>query len=609
MKRKAERKEKISNNKLSKKLGSLFSFNNNSNSLSKIFFNQIKNRYKISLILDFLDINEQLPLIKMNSVIAKIIIEKYNLPFKSILSLRQYKNNKNVIESKYSKLYKIFKNIINIDGIGKEEYQYIISFLLKNMNNYIIFDILDNDVIIFFEFLKKIKYIKNINHIKFALSNCDEIIEQNNLEKNISFINLFQNIKHLEFDKIEKSFYFFNKLICYENNCINKIEKINLNNLTTRFKDEISLKYDDYNSLIIPKLTNLKYIFLNKINLSIFFLKEIINCNPNLIKLIINNCTDNNISDKNEKEQSQLINKSINNCQNLTHIEFTKNDFSDNFTTQIIKNLIDLFFQEKNNLYMISCGFIREINLEDIYNNLNNNNILSNIKSNKEKYLKIKFSPSFSYHIKNNKRTIEISNFRRNIEQIRKMKYDKIKLCLYNTDNPSISNNIKKVMENYYKKDDTINYLQIFASFKSGELNQIINLNDEYLSLKKFTLFFQNDEDIITLFGNKTILSILMLFPRLKLISFKNINFQNDDRKFREYFDDFKESLELMLFGKKNEILRWKNNKKIVLINLEEIKFNNCYYYKIPIDNLSLNEIENGIYSYFGKNIKLSIIE
>ena len=169
MKRKAEKNEKNSNNKLSKKLGSLFLFNNNSNSLSKIFFNQIKNRYKISLILDFLDINEQLPLIKMNSVIAKIIIEKYNLPFKSVVSLREYKNNKNVVESKYSKLYKIFKNIINVNGIGKEEYQYIISFLLKNMNNYIIFDILDNDVIIFFEFLKKIKYIKNINHIKFAL--------------------------------------------------------------------------------------------------------------------------------------------------------------------------------------------------------------------------------------------------------------------------------------------------------------------------------------------------------------------------------------------------------------------------------------------------------
>ena len=601
MKRKAE---KNFNSKLNKKLGSVYSFNKNS--LSHLFFNQIKNRYKISLILDFLDINEQLPLIKMNSVIAKIIIQKYNLPFKSVVSLREYKNNKNVVESKYSKIYKAFKNIININNIEKEEYQYIISFLLKNMNNnYIIFDNLEDDINIFFEFLKKIKYIKNINHIKFALSNCDIVIEENNLEKNVSFINLFQNIKHLEIDKIEKSFYFFNKLICQENNCINKIEKINLTRLTVRIKEETSLKYDDYNSLLIPKLTNLKYIFLNKINLSISFLKEIINCNQNLTKLIINNCHNNNISINNEEEQIELINKSLNNCQNLNYVEFNKNDFSDNFSIRIIKNLINLFFKENNNIYMISCGFFREINLEDIYNNLNNN---SDIKLDKEKFIKIKFSPSFSYHIINNKRTIEISNFIRNIEQIRKIKYDKIKLCLYNTDNPSISNNIKKVMENYYKEDNTIKSLQIFASFKSGELNQIINLDHEYLSIKKFTLFFQNDEETITLFGNKTILSILMFFPGLKIISFKNINFQNDDKKFREYFDDFKTSLELMLFGNKNEIINWKKDKKIEL-NLEEIKFSNCYYYKIPIDDLSLKEIENGIYSYFNKEIKLSFIE
>ena len=598
MKRKAE---KNFNSKLNKKLGSVYSFNKNS--LSHLFFNQIKNRYKISLILDFLDINEQLPLIKMNSVIAKIIIQKYNLPFKSVVSLREYKNNKNVVESKYSKIYKAFKNIININNIEKEEYQYIISFLLKNMNNnYIIFDNLEDDINIFFEFLKKIKYIKNINHIKFALSNCDIVIEENNLEKNVSFINLFQNIKHLEIDKIEKSFYFFNKLICQENNCINKIEKINLTRLTVRIKEETSLKYDDYNSLLIPKLTNLKYIFLNKINLSISFLKEIINCNQNLTKLIINNCHNNNISINNEEEQIELINKSLNNCQNLNYVEFNKNDFSDNFSIRIIKNLIDLFFKENNNIYMISCGFFREINLEDIYNNLNNN---SDIKLDKEKFIKIKFSPSFSYHIINNKRTIEISNFIRNVEQIRKIKYDKIKLCLYNTDNSSILNNIKKVMDIYNNKN-SLKYFQIFATFKNGEINYINNLEQEYINIKKFTLIFQNDEEAVNLFGNKIIFSILIFFPCVKIISFKNINFQNDDKKFREYFDDLKTCLELILFGEKNEIMNYYKNKEIKL-DLTEIKFYNCYYYKNSIDKYILNEINTT--KYLGKKIKLSFID
>ena len=603
MKSKIEKSEKNYNNVLRKKSGFVNSFNHNS--LSKMFFNHFSNRNKISIILDFLDINEQLPLIKMNSIISKIIISKYNLPFKSVLPLRQYKNNKNRIESKFSKIYRYFKNIIDINNIEKEEYQYIISFLLKNTNNNcIIFDELNDDLNIFFEFLSKIKYIKNISHIKFTLKDCDKIIIQNNLNIDLTSINFFQNIKHLEIDQIEKSFYFFNKMINYNHNSINNIEKINLNRISIRIKDEISLKYDDYNSLLIPKLTNLKYIFLTKINLSINFLKEIINDNINLIKLVINNCENNNISAEDEKQNTELINNSINNCQNLKHIEFNKNNFSDYFTNEIIKNLITLFFA-KENIYMISCGYFRETDLEKIHNHLNN---YSNILCDKEKYLKIKFSPSYVYHMKNNKRTIEISNYTKNNENINQIKYDKIKLILYNTDNPSISNNIKRVMEKYYKKDNSIKYLQIFASFNNGELNQIKNENSEYQSIEKFTLYFQNDEEVITLFGNKTILSILIFFPCVKVISFKNINFQNDDKKFREYYDDLKKSFELMLLGKKNEILNWIKNKNIK-INLEEIKFYNCYYYNKTIDKYLLKEIENGIYPYFDKKVKLSFIE
>ena len=611
MKQKISKKEMNlnSNNILNKKPGIINLNKKNNNSLINTFFNHNNNRYKISIILDFLDINEQLPLIKLNKIFSNILFNKYNLPFKSTLLLKNYKNNKNIIEAKFSNIYNYFKKIINIDNIKENnEYQYIISFLLKNINNnFIIFDKLndENNISIFFDFLYKIKYIKNITHIKFNLSNTDEKIDNKLFENNLPFINFYKNINHLEIDKIEKSFYFFNRMLNYENNCINNIEKINLNNINIRTKDDIILKYDDYNSLIIPKITNLKYIFLTKVNLSISFLNDIISNNKKLIKLIINHCTDikNNIE---EKDNYELFNKSINNCINLTHIEFNNNNFSNIFITEIIKNLISLFFDINNNIYLISCT-CDLINLKNIFNHLIQYSNIS-LNNNKERFLKIKFSPSFIYHINKNKSIIEISNYLNNnnsIEYIKKIKYEKIKLCLYNTDNPSILNNIKKVMDIYNNKN-SLKYFQIFATFKNGEINYINNLEQEYINIKKFTLIFQNDEEAVNLFGNKIIFSILIFFPCVKIISFKNINFQNDDKKFREYFDDLKTCFELILFGEKNEIMNYYINKEIKL-DLAEIKFCNCYYYKNSIDKYILNEINT--IKYLGKKIKLSFID
>ena len=226
---------------LNKKSSFIKTFNNNLNSIKYNFFNRVNNRNKISIILNFLDINEQLPLIKLSSIISKILINKYNLPFKTIAALKQIKNNKKSIESKYSKILSNFKNIIENNKIDREEYQYIISFLLKNVNNnYIIFDEVNNnsdnsindknnkekeinnlaprkrilnELKILCEILSKIKYLKNITHIKFNLSNIDNIINEQNLKKceydKLYFVNIFQNITHIEIDKIEKSFFFY----------------------------------------------------------------------------------------------------------------------------------------------------------------------------------------------------------------------------------------------------------------------------------------------------------------------------------------------------------------------------------------------------------------
>ena len=616
-----------------------FSNKKNNNSLKYNFFNKSYNRNKISVILNFLDINEQLPLLKLNSILSKILIKKYNLPFKSIAILRKIKNNRNSIESKYSKIFTSFKNIIEKNDFDKEEYQYIISFLLKYINNnFIIFDKINNtnddeskesdtrnldNIKIFFEFFSKIKFTKNIIHIKFNFSNIDTIIDDNylkNIKDKLYFLKFFENTKHLEIDKIENSFGFMNELISFENNSINNIEKINLNDICIKISNEEILNYDKYNSLSIPNFTNLKYIFLFKVNLSIYCLNEIIKQNNNIIKLVINNCSNNNISLYDEKEYNKLINENINKCNEIKHIEFNNNNFSMFLTNKIIFNLIEIFFHLNNNIYFISCGypFNSFYNKDDENNEQNNSIEISNSLKNSpnlifdinfNRYLSIKFSPSLSYHIKKNKRIIELSNYilKENENILNEIKYEKIKLTLYSSDNFSISNNIKKIMQNYYQKNIT-KYLQLFISFKNAELTPSIddkkNKNEKYTSIEKFTLFFQTEEESNSLFCNRIIYSILFFFPSVKIISFKNIDFKNDKQKFRENFDDTSEYLEMMLFGEKNkDIVLFKNKENC----LKEIKFYNCYICNNIITKDILDDIQSKINSALGKD-KIKII-
>ena len=135
---------KNSKNKCKKKKGNINLKEKNSNSLKFKFFNQASNKNKISIIINFLDINEQLPLFTLNSIISTILINKYNLPFKSIEPLKEIKNNKIYNDTKYSEIYFNFINIIDKNHIPENEYQFIQSYLLKNItNNFIIFDSLE----------------------------------------------------------------------------------------------------------------------------------------------------------------------------------------------------------------------------------------------------------------------------------------------------------------------------------------------------------------------------------------------------------------------------------------------------------------------------------
>ena len=619
------KRSKNSKVKYTKKTGNNNINDKESNSLKYKFFNKEKNRNKISLIIDFLDINEQLLLLKLNSIFLKILINKKKLPLKSIEALVEFKNSNNFNISKYSNLYSNFKNIIKYSDIDEKEYPFIISYLLKNIKiNFINFELfertnIEDDFIskykIFFLILSRLKFVNKITHVKFDLHNPGKQIKDIHLNKEVfnilHFSNLFKNINNLEIENIKNSICLMNKMLNYKNNDINNVTMIKISDINMKINTEEIIDLNIYNSLSFPELTNLKYLFLVKVNLSIFCLNEIISKNSNLVRLVILNCSNNNISIYDEKEYAKPLNKSLNNCNQLNYVEFNNNNFSIYLTSQILYILIEIFFKS-NNIYLIYCGYPNNIDLNNKENDDQNNifefpkclreckNLINNEDFNK--YLTIKFNPSLSYRIKKNKRIIDVSNYLQNEKIINEIEYEKIKLTLYISDSPSISNNIKKIMQNYYKKNIT-KYLQIFCSFKNGELYPMVNYDSKkevYKSIEKVTIYFQNEDNNIPLFGSRIILSLLAFFPCVKIISFKNINFKNDNKIFREYFDDINESFEFVLFGEKNKDFSLFKNKECCL---KEIRFNNCYFYNHFIDKDITQEIEKKIDSYLGKNV------
>ena len=633
-------KIKVNNNskiKRKKKSGKIILKEKNSNSLKYKFFNQTKSNNKISIIIDFLDTNEQLPLLKLNSIISKIIINKF--PIKSLDILNQIKNDMNSYEPKFSNLFFNFNKIIEKNNFKEEEYQFVFTYLLKNINdNYIFFDSLfpqdyliddANDFIlkmhkIFAGILKKIQYINKITHIKFKIANLDKQIKDIHLNKEnfneLYFNNFFKNINHLEIDNIENSLCFINKLLSYDNNLISNVTKINLSNINIKMSNEEIIDYNIYNSLSFPKLTKLKYLSLVKINLSIFCLNEIISKNSNLIRIVILQCS-NNLYDK--KEYAKLLNKSIKNCKELNYVNFNNNNFSIYLINQIVYTLMEIFFKS-NKINLIYCEY--PINKENYDKNCifelpKHLKKYANIIDKKDynKYLTIKFNPALAYSIKKNKCIIDVSSLQ-NKKTLKGINYEKIKLTLDSWDNDLNSNKLKKIMRKFYQKGIT-KYLQIFCSFPKRSLMNFFHLhknkdNEMYKSIEKVTIYFQDEDSSGILFGDRIILSILSFFPYVKIISFKNVHFRKYKIKLyteSEIFDlfhnknnhqrenkDKNDYFGFVLFGVKNKDLDLFKNKEIYL---REIRFNNCYFKGILIGKDITQEIEETINSYLGKNV------
>ena len=477
---------------------------------------------------------------------------------------------------------------------------------------------------IFFICLYKLQFLNNITHIKFNFSNLNK--ENNNINV-LYFTNIFKHIKFFEIENIKNSYCFLNKVITFKSNSINNIKRLNLTDVNIKMKNEEILDYNIYNSISFPELTNLKYLLLQKVNLSILCLNEIISKNSNLIRIVILNCCNNNTSLYDEKKYAKLLKKKLKNCNELNYVGFNNNNFSTYLTNQIVYILIEIFFRS-NKIYLIDCEYPNNNEGNEDKNSIFEfpkkfkecTNIISKIDFNR--HLNIKFNPSLSYYIKKNKRIIEVSDYLQNEKKIIGLNYEKIKLSLYNSNNSSISYNIKTIMRKYYQKNIT-KYVQIFYSFTSI-INIHKNNNEKYKFIEKITIFFQKDNSG-TLFGDRIISSILSFFPCAKIISFKNVYFENKKIKLLtadevyELFhnknnkndnnnkNDKNDDFEFVLFGEKNIDLSLFKEKESCL---KEIRFNNCHFDGCLIGKDITQEIEKKITSYLGKNaIRIIYVE
>ena len=392
--------------------------------------------------------------------------------------------------------------------------------------------------------------------------------------------------------------------------------------------NEEIIGYDIYNSLYFPEWTKLQYLFLVKVNLSIFCLNEIISKNLTLIRIVILHCSNNNISLYDDKEYAKLLRTSLKNCKELNYVNFNNNNFSIYLINQIVYTLMEIFFKS-DKIYFINCEYPNNNEEKDgkncIFEFPKNLKEFTNIENKKDfnKYLTIKFNPLLSYSIKKNKCIIEVSDLQ-NEKTIKGINFAKIKLTLDSFDYDSNSNKFNKIMKKFYQKGIT-KYIQIFFSFpKRSLINTIMihkNNNEIYESIEKVTLYFQDEGWAGTLVRDRIILSILSFFPCVKIISFKNIYFEKNkiqlftESEVYELFhnnqkdkniennkkdiSDKNDSFEFILFGEKNKDLDLLKNKESCL---REIRFNNCHFNYCLIGKDITQQIEKTISSYLGKN-------
>ena len=515
--------------------------------LTKNFLKKYKNRNLISIVFDYIPMNKVFKICFTSKILKNIIKEKYNLPFNETLI------NLNLSECyKLSELFSIY-NLNNIKNLSNSELIFFFAkyFKTKTINEKFIFDYNNIDQKFFDKFFRFFLVYDNKKNIEFNLfNNSTELINFNYKEK--------LNLKDLTIHhtNIEKDFFIFNYIEPL------KIEKIVIYKCKINIEKKYFLNYKNLKKLII---------YSNEINEE--FLNEIISLLTNNDKIEVIKFLNNDliIEENNIKNIIDKIVQSIKNQKKLKEIYLKFNNNNNLNYENLFQSILNIY--ENNNILEILNFQINYKNSEFFIPKFINN------------FQKIKIFPNKKFEFNLNKKIIyslEENNYSLIVDENNE-------ICSY-----FFNFNFNKIFYNkliYYYDNNLLKFsnltdffLYILTIFNSINLTEIeiysMNFEENFLHSDKFKkIEYKNilnltiQIDIFSCNENCYLINeIIQIFPNIKNITFKNINFNIyiHNLQFIKY-----------LINEKSQNL--KKNK------LESIKFDNCFIKYCNLSNLISN--------------------
>ena len=511
-----------------------------------------------------------------------IIYDKINKPRKSILqkqsfeSILQYNSQEQIFKIYNTKIFNYnpenFGNLIDDDlnGYSIENYNSILNNVLN---------------------LKK--------DIKFFLivSNLKDMVDLENV--------IFNNLTYLQ-----KKMFFYEKIKSFEN--INNTKQLDLNRIiyyyATKYAQNIYLK---------KNITTFQYL-KNKTLLNILENSEFaIDKNLDILNIKFNYCFD-------ENSKITFYTNDFLTLENITNINFAKNNEINNITDENLKSIIfnncdilDVIYNLHNNSIYITTQDLTLNNTENYeYTNLQElKNILENTPINFIDYYE--FNKNKQYLIDSEKTTItNINDFC-------------IQICNYLLYNNLESSDFTEFMKDenmiFYNRTIIDNLNRITKNY-TEDINDFLNGNNFYINFGNKSLLKQKFNELVLYLQNPTNLSQTKLLKNAYDYYFKNItNFETYENLCNEYFESFqkynitqlipyfaifnknfnKNSFQMFFDIIKNNF----SNKPIYLTNIINIEsfYNNDNNKNFAYDNTK-TYLENVIL-FFGikQNIKSSI--
>ena len=513
--------------------------------LTKNFLKKYKNRNIISIVFDYIPINKVFKICFTSKILKNIIKEKYNLPFNETLF------NLNFINcNKLSELFSIY-NLCNIKKLSKNELNFFFAkyFKTKTIIEKFIFDYDSNiDEYFFNNFFRNLLVYDNKKNIEFNFNNKSTDLINFNYKEKLKLIDLI--VHHTQ---LEKNCFIFNYLEPL------KIENLVIYKCKINIEQKDSLNYKNLKKLIIYS-NEINDEFLNKI---VFLLSN--NNKLEVIKFLNNDLI---IEEKNIKNIIDEIIQKIKENKKLKEIYLNFNN-NNNLNCDNLYNTILDIYKNNNNLEILDFKINyknSEFFIPKFIQNYQNLNF-------PKKKLEINLNKNIFYSIENNNYSLIVNENKENYFYFLNFSFYKLYY------NKLIYNN---VLMNFGNLTDF--FLYILTIFNSKNLTEIevfsTKFEENFLHSDKFKkIEFQNilnltiQIDIFSCNENCYLINeIIKIFPNIKNVIFKNINFiiYINNLQFYKY-----------LINEKSQIL--KNNK------LESIIFENCFIKYCNLSNFISN--------------------